>query len=77
MVSKVQEFHIIDRKKNIFSDDRYSIPLYQRDYAWEDKQIEQLIEDINDVPNNENYYLGSLIVAKQEEKKYEVVDGQQ
>ena len=77
MMSKVQEFHIIDRKKNIFSDDQYSIPLYQRDYAWEDKQIEQLIEDINDVPNNENYYLGSLIVAKQEEKKYEVVDGQQ
>ena len=77
MMSKVQEFHIIDRKKNIFSEDQYSIPLYQRDYAWEDKQIEQLIEDINDVPNNENYYLGSLIVAKQEEKKYEVVDGQQ
>ena len=77
MMSKVQEFHIIDRKKNIFSEDQYSIPLYQRDYAWEEKQIEQLIEDINDVPNNENYYLGSLIVAKQEEKKYEVVDGQQ
>ena len=35
---------------NIFDTDmEYIIPLYQRAYAWEDKQLIQLIEDINDV----------------------------
>lgn len=73
---KVAELHILDKDKSIFSSDKYSIPLYQRDYAWEDKQIVQLIEDIDDVNIGENYYIGSLIVANMKDS-YEVVDGQQ
>ena len=34
------------------------------------------IEDINDVAEDSNYYIGSLIVSKQF-GRYEVVDGQQ
>lgn len=52
------------------------IPLYQRAYAWEDRQLVQLIEDIQDVDEEASYYIGSLIVSKQS-GRYEVVDGQQ
>ena len=62
---------------NIFDTDKeYIIPLYQRAYAWEDKQLIQLVEDIDDVSEEANYYIGSLIVSNQN-GKYEVVDGQQ
>ncbi|MCH5306848.1 MAG: DUF262 domain-containing protein [Prevotella sp.] len=57
----------------------YTIPRYQRAYAWEDKEIEQLIDDIYDIGSSENYYIGSLVVYKVKNKleTYEVVDGQQ
>lgn len=77
MSELVTELHIIGEDNNIFDTDiEYIIPLYQRAYAWEDKQLVQLIEDIQDVVEDANYYIGSLIVSKQS-GKYEVVDGQQ
>ena len=53
----------------------YEIPLYQRAFAWTEKEIKQLIEDIFDF-NGDNYFIGSLVVAKNE-RNYEVIDGQQ
>ena len=41
----------------IFQSDKYVIPRYQRAYAWEREQIEQLIDDILDFEQN-NYYIG-------------------
>lgn len=77
MSELVTELHIIGEDNNIFDTDiEYTIPLYQRAYAWEDKQLIQLVEDIQDVAEDANYYIGSLIVSKQF-GKYEVVDGQQ
>lgn len=77
MSNLVTELHIISENSNIFDTNmEYIIPLYQRAYAWEDKQLTQLIEDINDVTEDANYYIGSLIVSKQS-GRYEVVDGQQ
>lgn len=73
---KISELHILEADSSIFKSVRYCIPLYQRDYAWEEKQIVQLIEDIDDVNLNDNYYIGSLIVANHD-GIYEVVDGQQ
>ena len=77
MSNLVTELNIIGEKNNIFDTDmEYIIPLYQRAYAWEDKQLVQLIEDISDVAEDDNYYIGSLIVSQQS-GRYEVVDGQQ
>ncbi len=77
MSELVKELHIIGDKENIFDTEmEYIIPLYQRAYAWEDKQLIQLVEDILDVADDSNYYIGSLIVSEQS-GKYEVVDGQQ
>jgi hypothetical protein len=77
MCELVTELRIVESDKNIFDTDReYIVPLYQRAYAWEDKQLTQLIEDISDVSDDSNYCIGTLIVS-QKGNKYEVVDGQQ
>lgn len=62
--------------KNIFSENKYIIPLYQRAFAWEDKEIEQMIDDILNF-EMDNYYLGNLIVFERKDGRFEVIDGQQ
>ena len=75
----IQELRILDNDNVTLFDKGadYVIPLYQRAYAWEDEEIVQLIDDIND--STGDYYIGSLVVAKVKgrEERYEVVDGQQ
>ena len=62
-------------------DVKYQIPVYQRNYAWGRPQIRALIQDVYDYYlksqiSVENYYIGSLVVAKKEHY-FEVLDGQQ
>lgn len=56
----------------------YYVPSYQRPYSWEDEQIEQLWDDINDAIRDEiqSYFLGPIILVKTP-SGLEVVDGQQ
>lgn len=62
-------------------DTTYTIPIYQRNYAWRVEQIEQLISDIRDAKadGQDSYFLGNLIVTRRNTKgfDYEVIDGQQ
>jgi len=53
----------------------YEIPIYQRNFAWEEIHISQLIEDIHD--NEEGYFLGNLIVHEKEKNIFTIIDGQQ
>lgn len=80
MSELIKVLHLLkEDNSTIFSDgDIYSVPLYQRAYAWEEKEILQLIHDIYYMEDLEeaHYYLGSLIVDKNSET-YEVIDGQQ
>lgn len=65
---------------DVFADGAYSIPVYQRNYAWRSEQIEQLIRDIQDALSgkDEGYFLGNLVVTyRQRTRDYEVIDGQQ
>ena len=67
-------------KINVLLDnDKYIIPIYQRNYAWEDKEISLLIQDLGNAcqKSKENYYIGSLVVYKRENGDFEVIDGQQ
>lgn len=68
----------------LFTHDDYIIPLYQRNYAWEQAQVTQLIRDIWDYKDSRsNYYIGSLIVHNRAvndldtKVTYETIDGQQ
>ena len=63
--------------KDILSKDTYVIPIYQRNYEWDRLQIARLIEDINSIGNDEQYYLGTLVTFRRNDGSYELVDGQQ
>ena len=71
----------------IFSnaDSFYQMPIYQRPYSWDKDRVEQLWADIFEAYENHkenpsqdnNYFLGSLVVVKNKNGAYDVVDGQQ
>lgn len=61
--------------------DFYIIPDYQREYVWEEKQVNQLLNDIYEQfsgnPDAE-YFLGTIVICKHRTtNKHEVIDGQQ
>lgn len=63
----------------LFTNDQYLIPIYQRNYAWDEMQILQLLEDIDSAVSeaSQSYFLGNLIVDQKDPHVFEVIDGQQ
>ena len=59
----------------------YIVPDYQREYVWTDKEVQQLLNDIDEqVDGNSGleYFIGTVLVSPGIEKDhYEVIDGQQ
>ncbi len=57
----------------------YEIPIYQRNYAWENEEITALVNDVWDAckMKKETYFIGTLVSYDKGENKYEVIDGQQ
>jgi len=58
---------------------RLMVPKYQRDYAWEEKHVNDLLLDISNALMNDEkeYFIGSIVVKNNENDRSEVVDGQQ
>ncbi|GAA7108713.1 hypothetical protein HpBGD24_11460 [Helicobacter pylori] len=69
--------------KEIFLEEGYSIPNYQRDYAWKDKNFRDLWEDLEEAieynKKGQGHFIGTMVVAKNEynRKLYDIIDGQQ
>ena len=66
----------------IFSSDfEFKIPPYQRPYAWTENEVTDLFEDLlsfSQGNQDEDYFLGSIVLIKEEKSPYsEVIDGQQ
>jgi len=69
---------------------RYTIDFYQREYAWQQRQVHELIDDLtgkflesyqdgderHDVAEYQHYFLGSVVICHKREQKF-IVDGQQ
>lgn len=59
----------------------YIVPDYQREYVWTDKEVHQILEDINeqiDAGSTREYFIGTVLVSPADQKNhYEVIDGQQ
>lgn len=58
----------------------YQVPIYQRNYAWEDTEINALVKDVLDSyekDKNSVYYIGTLVTYKRGDNLFEVIDGQQ
>lgn len=63
---------------------RYLIPMYQRNYAWGEGEITQLVQDILDYQQKclhslypQTYYIGTLVVFTRPDGDAEIIDGQQ
>ncbi len=81
----------VDQKsvKGLFQDSKASflIPDYQRPYAWDEVECKTLWEDLFgfSFPNDncdqfnedDEYFLGPIVTFKNDEKKLEIIDGQQ
>ncbi|QDV69137.1 hypothetical protein Poly24_28510 [Rosistilla carotiformis] len=68
--------------KEIFSSQfDFLIPPYQRPYDWDAEQANELFDDLFEFfteQPNENYFLGSIVLIKEEKvPRAEVIDGQQ
>ena len=74
------EYKNLDKNINQILNDQYIVPLYQRNFAWGENEIYQLLQDIYEnfkkIPQG-NYYIGSLVVLKRVNGDFEVIDGQQ
>src|SRR5450432_1443076 len=59
----------------------YVVPDYQREYVWTDKEVQQLLEDIDeqiDSGSDKEYFVGMILVSPGSQKNhFEVIDGQQ
>lgn len=53
------------------------IPNYQRNYCWEEKQVRDLWQSFKDIPANGKYHLGTIILQKDRQSNYAIIDGQQ
>lgn len=74
----------------LLKDQKYKIDYYQREYKWEERQIEEMIEDLSSTffddyqPTHQlskvaqygNYFLGSIIISSKDNERF-IVDGQQ
>ncbi|CAM4431487.1 Uncharacterized conserved protein, contains ParB-like and HNH nuclease domains [Pedobacter westerhofensis] len=68
----------LDGIGHTLSDNKMSVPIYQRSYAWEEIHVTDLYDDLfTSIRNNDDeYFIGSLVISSGTESD-EVVDGQQ
>ena len=76
--------------QQLLQSQKFAIDEFQREYKWEQKQVDELLNDLQGkfstchkpgdeprkVADYEEYYLGSIIVSKRDGKSY-LIDGQQ
>lgn len=63
--------------RELFSSSRFSIPIYQREYAWSENEYQALWEDLRGGLADDGYFLGLIILTQDASGTKEVVDGQQ
>ncbi len=65
--------------------DFYTVPDFQREFVWERENVEKLLQDIQEEFYDEEkkliagseYFLGSVVVTKDSQGVYQLIDGQQ
>ena len=59
----------------------FNIPKYQRAYAWEEKQLQDFVEDIENQNPDKDYFFGTILLQEQPRRErfemIDIVDGQQ
>lgn len=84
-MKKMATTSILMSIQDLLGNNIYQIPDYQRGYAWEEIQVKDLLEDLENVENGKTHYTGTMVIVKKDEKRqfgesfavYDVIDGQQ
>lgn len=74
-IIRLADFYCMKKEDGSFLDSKrksYVIPKYQREYAWDDNMILDLINDVED----RDKFLG-IIILDSADDRYEIIDGQQ
>lgn len=70
----------------IIGDRVFEVPVYQRNYSWEEKQCDDLWNDLLYLKNGKKHYFGTILIKKSDKLKqhglkdfeiFELIDGQQ
>jgi len=56
---------------------KYQVPRFQRDYAWDQEQWEDLWSDIEMLAEEQFHYMGYIVLQRKTQHDFEVIDGQQ
>lgn len=58
---------------------KYRVPAFQRDYAWEEEQWEDLWNDIVELRETPGtfHYMGALVLEASSDREFQIIDGQQ
>ncbi len=63
---------------NVLTKGKFIIPDYQREYDWDESEINELLEDLEDVKSDESYFIGHMVFeGKFTGNEFKVIDGQQ
>lgn len=76
--------------RELFTNTKYNLDYYQREYVWESKHVTELIGDLIDefsnnyksederkeVSNYDHYFLGSIVICQKNDRRF-IIDGQQ
>jgi hypothetical protein len=56
---------------------KYQVPRFQRDYAWDQEQWEDLWADIDTIQDEQGHYMGYIVLQRKSQHDFEIIDGQQ
>ena len=60
------------------NDKSYAVPAFQRDYTWQEEQLEELWRDIQYMQAHKaQHFMGYLVLQSADNKSFEIIDGQQ
>lgn len=81
MTTQSQTIESLDLSLEKVFSDFYVVPSFQREYVWEEKQVEQLLQDVfgqfSDDGQTSEYFIGSMVVCPGPNDTLELIDGQQ
>lgn len=63
----------------LFHNNNFVVPLYQRNYAWEKEEIEDFWTDLQDLVqgNRSSHFFGQIVTFENDDGVQEIIDGQQ
>jgi len=77
-----KQFMLMEPKNENFNEliggpNKYIVPRFQRDYAWDVGQWEDLWSDISALDEEGFHYMGYIVLQQKEQYQHEIIDGQQ